>query len=194
MPRHACPLDDPRLLAAAGAGLLPLNFGGELTWIVAPRHLAARTLTRLLSRTPWLARRIRLASTAELTRFVARHADAALGAKADRELLTRWPQFSAAPRRWRLPVWVAAAAIALLAGLYVFPGETRTAIEAGAAFAFLAWLMLRLTGSFLAPPLVRPARISERGLPVYTIIVALYREAAAVEGLVKALQEISYPA
>ena len=116
-----------------------------------------------------------------------------LGAKADRELLTKWPQLSAAPRRWRLPVWLAALAITILAAFYVFPGETRTAIEAGAAFAFLAWLMLRLTGSFLAPPLVRPARISERGLPVYTIIVALYREAAAVEGLVAALRELDYP-
>ena len=115
------------------------------------------------------------------------------GRKPTANCCTRWPQLSAAPRRWRLPVWLAALAITILAAFCVFPGETRTAIEAGAAFAFLAWLMLRLIGSFLAPPLVRPARISERGLPVYTIIVALYREAAAVEGLVAALRALDYP-
>jgi hypothetical protein len=33
----------------------------------------------------------------------------------------------------------------------------------------------------------------DRELPTYTVIVALYREAAAVKGLVAALRRLNYP-
>ena len=194
VPRTACPLSDSRLIHAARAGVLPLRTADGLVWVVAPRHLAARTLARLVSRSPHLARRIHLTSSEQLGRFVARHAEAALGAIADRALRKRWPQFSAAPRRWRFPFMSALTALAVIGAFYVFPAATRMTIEAGLAFCFLAWLALRLMGSFLTPPLVRPARIADRRLPVYTIIVALYREAAAVEDLVAALRSLDYPA
>ncbi len=193
VPREACPFGGIRLIEAAEVGLLPLDFGGGLTWVVAPRNLAARTLAKLMSRSPGLARRIRLTSTAELNRFIARHGGDALATQATNALLTRWPQLSAAPRRWRPPVALAAMATAFLGAFYAFPGETRTAVEAGLALVFLAWLLLRLAGSFLTPPIVRPVRIPDKSLPVYTIIIALYREAAAVDGLVTALRELDYP-
>jgi cellulose synthase/poly-beta-1,6-N-acetylglucosamine synthase-like glycosyltransferase len=39
----------------------------------------------------------------------------------------------------------------------------------------------------------RPRTFTDDGLPVYTIVVALYREAAAVKGLVAALRALNYP-
>ena len=63
VPRTACPLSDSRLIHAARAGVLPLHTANGLTWVVAPRHLAARTLARLVSRSPDLARRIYLTSS-----------------------------------------------------------------------------------------------------------------------------------
>ena len=194
MPRRACPLDDLRLIDAAQAGVLPLRLPDGLVWVVAPRNLAARTLTRLVSRNPHLARRIRLVSNEQLNRFVTRHGEATLGAIADRALRTRWPQFSAAPRRWRPPYLLGVTVLAGIVAFYLFPAATRMAIEALLAFGFLAWLALRLIGSFLAPPRVRPVRIDDKRLPVYTIIVALYREAAAVEDLIAALRALDYPA
>jgi cellulose synthase/poly-beta-1,6-N-acetylglucosamine synthase-like glycosyltransferase len=194
VPRTACPLGDLRLIDAARAGVLPLNSADGLVWAVTPRNLAARTLTRLVARSPHLARRIRLTSSEQFSRFIARHGEATLGAVAGRALLTRWPQFSAAPRRWRPPFMLAAMAFAGIGACYLFPDATRIAIEAALAFGFLAWLTLRMIGSFLAPPLVRPVRIDDQRLPVYTIIVALYREAAAVEELVAALRALDYPA
>ncbi len=193
VPREACPLDDFRLVESAYRGLLPLDFGDGPILLVAPQQYAARTVTRLLSHNPELAPRIRLTSTAQLTRFIELKCHTALGAKADRALLRGWPELSAAPRGWRFPFRVAATVIAVIGAFYAYPTASKTAIEIGAALAFLAWLMLRLTGSFLSPPLVRPARIPEARLPVYTIIVALYREAAAVEGLVAGLRELNYP-
>jgi hypothetical protein len=194
VPRSACPLADTRLVDAARAGLLPLNLADGPVWVIAPRNLAARTLSRLVSRNPHLARRIRLTSSGQFNRFVARNAEAALSAIADRTLRTRWPQFSAAPRRRRTPFALAAATLAGIAACYLFPDPTRIAVEAALAFGFLAWLTLRVVGSFLTPPLVRPVRIDDTRLPVYTIIVALYREAAAVEDLVGALRALEYPA
>lgn len=194
MPRAACPLADLRLVDAARNGVLPLNLADGFVWVVAPRNLAARTLARLVSRSPHLARRIRLTSMEQFSRFVARHGGAALGAIADRTLLTQWPQFSAARRR-RWPSFAfAVTASAGIAVCYLYPDPTRIAVEAALAFGFLAWLALRVIGSFLTPPIVRPVRIDDARLPVYTIIVALYREAAAVEDLVEALRALDYPA
>ena len=118
VPRTACPLGDLRLIDAARAGVLPLALPDGLVWVVAPRNLAARTLARLVSRSPHLARRIRLTSSEQFGRFVARHGEAALGAIADRALRTRWPQFSAAPRRRRLPCVSALTALAGIAACY----------------------------------------------------------------------------
>jgi len=194
VPRTACPLADPRLIDAARAGVLPLHLPDGLVWVVAPRNLAARTIFRLISRSPHLARRIRLASSEQFSRFVARHGEAALGEIADRTLLTQWPQFSAARRRrWPSPTF-AVTALAGIAVCTLFPDPTRIAVEAALAFGFLAWLALRVVGSFLTPPVVRPVRIDDARLPVYTIIVALYREAVAVEDLVGALRAFDYPA
>ncbi|MGE3159987.1 MAG: glycosyltransferase family 2 protein [Xanthobacteraceae bacterium] len=194
VPRAACPLADLRLIDAARGGVLPLNLADGLVWVLAPRHLGARTLARLVSRSPHLARRIRLTSNEQFSRFVARHGEAALGVIADRTLLTRWPQFSAARRRRRPSFVFVMTALIGIAACTLFPDPSRIAIEAALAFGFLAWLALRVIGSFLTPPVVRPVRIDDARLPVYTIIVALYREAAAVEDLVGALRALDYPA
>ena len=68
-------------------------------------------------------------------------------------------------------------------------------LVAGAFFTivFSCWLMLRLIGSCLRQPLQKTTRIPDRELPVYTIIVALYREAETVEALVRSLRRLDYP-
>jgi Glycosyltransferase like family 2 len=193
LPRYACPLADERLVEAAAVGLLPLTLDGEFVWVVAPRNLAARTLTRLLALHPTLAPRIRLAPTASLNRFIARHAGQALGAKATDALRRRWPELSAAPRRWRASLGVLIAATLCPAVLVAFPMPAIAAIEAMLAAGFLAWLALRLFGSLIEPVPARPVGLSDRELPVYSIIVALYRETEAVSALVASLRKPAYP-
>jgi hypothetical protein len=87
----------------------------------------------------------------------------------------------------------AALMAALLAILLAFPNETLIAIEAGLAIAFLAALSLRLLGSYVAGAPRQAEYLSDGELPLYTIIVALYRESKAVEGLVASLRELDYP-
>jgi hypothetical protein len=59
---------------------------------------------------------------------------------------------------------------------------------------FLAWLGLRLTGAFVKWLVSdTSAELPDRALPVYTVIAALYREAASVDGLLSALEHLDYP-
>jgi cellulose synthase/poly-beta-1,6-N-acetylglucosamine synthase-like glycosyltransferase len=58
----------------------------------------------------------------------------------------------------------------------------------------MAWTVLRLLSTFSprTPPKPQPIG-SDRDMPVYTLVVALYREAAAVDGLIAALRRLHYP-
>jgi hypothetical protein len=59
---------------------------------------------------------------------------------------------------------------------------------------FLAMVGLRLAATLQPPGAVHePARAADGDLPVYTVIVALYREARVLPQLVAALQKIDYP-
>ncbi len=103
---------------------------------------------------------------------------------------------SAAPRRG-LAKFIPAAIVILpaLAAAVVAPAGTVLAVEVTLAAVFLAWLGLRLAGA-LVEPAVRGALpgLPDDALPVYTIIAALYREAASVDGLLTAIERLDYPA
>ncbi len=193
--RTDCPLDDHELIQAAAAGLLPLRQGNTLTWIVAPRCLTARRLADpRRSRPQWL-RPFRLTSSERLRRFVARHTQAALGRRAADGLHLARPRFSNAPRAhgaWRF----AAIALAMLAAaaLPLAPAATMAALGVALCAIFLTAAALRLASVVVAPkPARRSIHADERELPIYTIICALYREAAVVNDLVAAIRALDYP-
>ena len=59
---------------------------------------------------------------------------------------------------------------------------------------FLAAAILRLwSACFAGAERARSERIDDARLPIYTIICALYREAAVVENLVAAIPALDYP-
>jgi cellulose synthase/poly-beta-1,6-N-acetylglucosamine synthase-like glycosyltransferase len=193
--RDQCPVDDARLIESAAAGLLPLAAGDAIYLVVAPRGTAARRIMRLIDDDPARARQFRFTSAERLNRFVLRYAGKVIAAQASDELKRKWPLMSAAPPRWRgHAVPAALAGIATLACAAFAPAVTMVIVDLMLATMFLAWLSLRLTGVFLGsagddPP--SPAAGDE--LPVYTVIAALYREAASVDGLLSALERLDYP-
>ena len=62
--------------------MLPLTIDDEPILVVAPRGAAARRILQLIDENPTRARLFRLTSTERLNRFVLRHADTALAARA----------------------------------------------------------------------------------------------------------------
>ena len=150
----------------------------------------------MIENTPARARRFRFTSTERLNRFVLRNAGTALATGASERLKQTWPMLSAAPPRWRGNiVRTALLGLSTLAAAVVAPATTALAFEVMLAAVFLAWLGLRLTGVFVGSHRRNPSpRLSDDGLPVYTVICALYREAACVDGLLSAIERLDYPA
>lgn len=191
--RGACPLPDQRFAQASVTGILPLRSEGELTWVIAPRGLAARNLVRLLRWRPALCSRIRLTSAERLASYVAWYGMNAIGRGAADTLRVRQPFYSAAapPGSLVVPFLMLAA---LVVGALMAPAATTTVIGVGLAAFFLAWIAFRLASAFAPQPgVARLIRIPDDRLPVFTVIVALYHEAEVVEGLAKALRKLDYP-
>jgi cellulose synthase/poly-beta-1,6-N-acetylglucosamine synthase-like glycosyltransferase len=194
-PRSACPLADDRFVEAAGAGLLPLQVNGDLVLIIAPRVFAARRLVELLASRRDLSRRIRLTSNRRLHQFVVKHGNEALGRRAADKLNLTSPDLSAAPRPRQFPSITLLSTAALMAGaLVAAPGYVVGSIDLALAIIFMAWIALRLFGSLASPRQAASViQVDDGKLPVYTIIAALYREAASVANLVASLRELDYP-
>lgn len=197
--RSDSPLRDHQIAQAAKFGLIPLRRDGRLIWTLAPRRLAARTLCRLVDKHPDLAERVGLTSSSRLDQFLLHQADNVLGRAAADGLRRRFPRMSAAPvaiegPRWRRQLQCLKRPCGIAALMLLPPILVLDAWSAVLALWFLAFIGLRLWGSFKSkpPPPILP-RMPDRQLPVYTVIAALYREASSVASLMHAINEFDYP-
>src|ERR1043166_1683062 len=191
--RDDLPLSNSRIATAAGLSILPIRRNGRVDPTLAPRHLAARTLCRLVRRNPELIEQLRLVPASRLDGFLLHQTDGVLGRAATDGLRDRFPKLSAAGpaasgRRWQRH-WQRLKGPGGIAALLLLP--PLLALEAWSvalAIWFLAFIGLRLCGSFRSrpPPPILP-RLPDRRLPVYTVIAALYREARSVAALVQAI-------
>jgi glycosyltransferase XagB len=192
--RSDLPLSDRQIAEGAGLGLLASIRDDRPVWTLAPRRLAARSLCRFATRYPELIERLQLTSSSRLDQFLLHQTDGVLGRAATVGLRDRFPAMSAAPRnnaRWwrRLAGPCGTVAVLLLPPILAL--EWWSALLAG---WFLLFAGLRLWGSL--KPRIAPRRLPrmpDRQLPVYTVIVALYREAACVPALLQALDAFDYP-
>lgn len=193
--RAMCLADDASLIAAAAHGMVPIAIDDRPCMVVAPRGVAAREITRLVRKDPARAAQFRFTTSERFNRFVLRCAGGALASRASNELKQTRPRFSAAPpHRFGPFIPIATiSAIALVAVLFA-PAAALFVTEVALAVLFLAWLGLRLIGAAVprtasAPLPETPAAV----LPIYTIIAALYREAASVDALLASLERLDYP-
>ncbi len=176
---------------------IPLQGAGEADAVVnaecfTPQRLAALSGTR---------ERIVVADEASIAAALARTYGPALAEEAANGLSRRRPRFSAAHGicRWQR------VAILLLAGLFIgaavfAPRETTGVYGAALAGMFLLTVMMRIAaaGHVCARRLERAtapaARMLASELPVYTVLVALYREASVLPALAAGLAALDYPA
>lgn len=194
--REFCPLNDQRLIESAAAGMLPLRIDDELYLVVAPHGGAARRIWQMIEENPARAQWFRFTSAERLNRFVLRYGGKAIAARAAGHLKKTRPMLSAGPPRRHIKI-ASVAIVVLLAIVAAFatPATTALAAEAALAAIFLAWFGLRLSGVFVKPPASdASSNLPDDMLPVYTVIAALYREAASVDGLLRAIERLNYPA
>ncbi len=97
---------------------------------------------------------------------------------------------SAAQQRWLFATLIMAAAV-LLISLEV--GMLLLSIATIPIFFGLVLLRVSAVIDAFAPARASPSRLSDRQLPIYTVLVPLYREAAVVDQLRKALLALEYP-
>ena len=194
--REFCPLNDQRLIESAAVGILPLRIDNELYLVVAPRSCASRRIWQLIEENPARAQWFRFTSAERLSRFVLRHDGKAIAARAAGHLKKTRPMLSAGPPRWHINIASVAIAVLLtIAAAFAAPATTALAAEVALAAIFLAWLGLRLSCVFVKRLVCDASSdLPDDALPVYTVIAALYREAASVDGLLRAIERLNYPA
>lgn len=192
IPRDRC-RDDVQLIRAAAAGLMPIDVGTHTIVVVAPDD--ARRLIDAVRNDPALAERMRLTTADCLRAFVFRHCQEEIGKRAARGLYLKWPELSAAPPRWRLSLLpTLLLGLCALAAFVVAPTAVWVGIEVMLGLIFAAWILLRVVGALVAPPQPDPvSRRNDRDLPVYSIVMALYREVEVVPALAAALRALDYP-
>ena len=117
-------------------------------------------------------------------------------------LLRARPESSAGARA---PIWQALAGVVgagiVVGGLAVLPEATLALVTALIAIPFLCVTLLRLLAlsALLGRPMPRKNaarkqhQVTDRLLPVYTVLVPLLREANVLPGLVASLRAIDYP-
>ncbi len=141
---------------------------------------------------------IALASPAAIRRAILSRVSPSLVTDAVDRVLKFDPAFSAARRMW---IWQAiglAGVVGLIAGaLLVSPQSVVIAGTGVLAAMFAAVVLLRLLAlaASMAVPLAdhQPIRLPVSSLPVYSVLVPLFREARIVPDLVRALKRLNYP-
>lgn len=189
-------LDVPGILAS---GVLPANARhGETHLTVALTGNNLRAIHDNLSDTPILARQVRITSFERLRDFVMRSSGERLAKDAALGLRERWPEFSAGSVGFA-PLALAIAF--LLAGLFTLPWLlgappyrlVLTAVSLFFSTIFVASAALRIIACFVPHPRRQRLAIPDRELPIYSILVPLYREASVLAEIVKSISALDYP-
>ena len=198
----------PKGAAMARANIVPLaRTAPGLRVAIAPEGRALRRLISLTARpdaTRLLRNHLLLATPRDIASAVKRGLDREMLEHAGGHLARSTPELSAAAGIGLRQKTVLAALVTLcLSVIAAAPALSVNAITVLLALSFAPVNILR-TAAVLAASRVRhrqggtvalPARhADDHGLPVYTLLVPLFKEAAVLPQLVKALQRIDYPA
>jgi len=183
--------------AVLRTGILAGSDDTGLPWFtMAVEGRAVRRLTRALRIEPALKRRLRLVSPDRLRTFVTSHAWEAISHEAAFGFRDAAPDKSAGTLRAGRALLVLAGLVlmALALGSWLSAAVTVLAVQGVLSIVFLAWCGLRLAGCAVEASEPPPARLPEdRELPVYSVLIPLYKEAEIVPRLVEGLKALDYP-
>jgi cellulose synthase/poly-beta-1,6-N-acetylglucosamine synthase-like glycosyltransferase len=182
---------DPNAAARLGIAPIAPDRAGGARIVVAPRGAALEQF--LGAALPARKRRLRFAVTSpdRFENAMRVHAAGKIAAAASQALSDHDPNLSAKSKPTGEEIAVAGICVAALIAVSVaLPAVAGACL----ALTFFAAILLRLfaIASSFAPP-VPGAPVADADLPIYTIIVALYREEAVIAQLLAALQRLDYP-
>ncbi|GJE71794.1 glycosyltransferase family 2 protein [Methylorubrum podarium] len=175
-------------------GAAPLALDSTALVVAAPRGAA---VGRLIRAAEGLEGRPAITTPTRLRQAVfARHGEG-IAAEASEALGRLRPDWSCRPGPQVLDLALAGAVLALFVALVRLPSVVGFVVLALIQALMLALLTFRLAAvgtrvAGLAGP--RPVLLDDARLPTYTVVVALYREAAVVPRLVRTLARLDYPA
>jgi glycosyltransferase XagB len=169
------------------------------SFVLAPDRLRPNALREMLARLSPYA--VSLASPNVVRAAICHHFAPSLTLHAVEGLASRHPGMSARarPALWQRLV-ILFGAIAIVAGVALAPVETVWAVTLALALLFVPLIAFRL---FAAYGLVGTGndgdhapypRVPDHELPIYTLLVPLYREAHMLPSLIKSLTRLDYPA
>jgi glycosyltransferase XagB len=167
------------------------------SFVFAPDRLRPNALREMLARLAPYA--FSLASPNAVRGAICHHFGPSFALHAIEGLASRHPGMSA---RTRPALWqrlaVAGAVIIAITATVVAPVETVRVVTLALAWLFVPLIALRLFAAYrlLATAKHAPAacpRVPDHELPIYTLLVPLYREAHMLPGLITALTRLDYP-
>ena len=182
------------------AGAAPLASGGGAVGIVAAPRRAA--VARLIAASDRLAQPLAITTPTVLRQALFAQHGAAIAEDASEALRCRRPEWSCRPGPQATDLalsGIVLALVILLTRLPTLSGFLLLALLQGLMLALLSFRLAAATmgaaeiveGPASAPPAVL---LTDDALPTYTILVALYREAAVVPRLLGTLRRLDYPA
>ena len=184
----------PRLDAACVGVLARVGARREPLVTVAPRGDGVRKLADAIAKNPRLTLHLRLTSPERLSAHVRKICSEKLAREAVQGLQLQRSDLSALGYQGHQLRWftILFGATIISAGVLA-PDRLFIATEYFLALSFISWMLLRLLACTIRTPEKSLRRIPDRSLPIYTIIVPLYREAAVVTNLIAALRRLDYP-
>jgi hypothetical protein len=182
---------DPRAAARQGVAPIVENHVTDARILVAPRGAALERLMSHAHPAEPLHARIALTTPERLENALRMHAGATIAAEAS-ELLGKFDEtLSVRHGPTARETSIALASLAVFGAVAVtFPLIGGSCV----ALAFFSAILLRLFCVAMSfGPSAAGSPLADADLPVYTIIVALYREEAIITQLLSALEELDYP-
>lgn len=171
--------------------------GAQTVLLIAPDRLDIPAMRRFLQRHDRVAKHIRMVPPSELRRAVQLRAREPLLRTAVNGLFEAMPHLSA---RFVLNAWqgvaLGAFTVILITGLLMAPMTSLLALHGALSILFLGCVTLRMVVGHSVRETPRPAltkAVRTEEMPVYTVLVALYKEAEVVPDLLVALGRLVWP-
>ncbi|WP_273725934.1 glycosyltransferase [Brucella gallinifaecis] len=185
--------EEARSVLIEAAQLMALGHDGTSYLYLAPKEAQISRLREHIRQSPELKQRIRICTPSRIKAVLRQRHQKDLVARAH----AMTPQVFSAARVLETPqaFIIALGVYAFIAGIVNWPTQTMLVLHVSFTLFFLGCVLIRLfaaaSGRRLRFPKILP--FDHKDLPVYSILVPLYREQAIIRQLIASLEKLNWP-